>query len=307
METVGFIEEAMITIADKIFIAKLPFQTGCGWILYTEQECIRNRHYIDLYCKAGDTYGIIMIPGIYQPPKDWDTKAKYRLKQFIDQAKPAFIINRTRDYLLSKAFEMFGIPVYNHSLVARLGNDKADACRFMQQREIPMMPTSYGLQTPKQFPVVVKSAGGHGGSEVFYITDKSKWQDWKHEQYIQGQNYIVQQPASELGRDLRVYIVGNRITASILRTSNQDFRSNYCLGGKEELYKLSEEQKTLVKTVIAPLDIGMAGIDFIFHHGQMMFNEIEDMAGARGLYELSDYDIARDYVEYIYTHRFSRM
>lgn len=290
--------ETIITATDEASF----LHTRCGWILYTAQEQIRNRHYIDLYCKAGETYGMTIIPGIYQSPKCWDTKAICWLKQFIVKTKPIFIINRTRDYLLSSTFETLGVPVYNHSLVARLGNDKADAYRFMQQRGIPLMPTSYGLQMPKQFPVIIKSVNGHGGSEVFYIAEKSKWQDWKQGQYIRGQDYIVQQPASDLGRDLRVYIVGNRITASVLRTSNQDFRSNYCLGGKEELYELSEEQRKLVKTVIEPLDIGMAGIDFIFHHGQMMFNEIEDMAGARGLYKLSDYDIARDYVKYIYTH-----
>ena len=43
----------------------------------------------------------------------------------------------------------------------------------------------------------------------------------------------------------------------------------------------------------------MAGIDFIFHQGQMIFNEIEDVAGARSLYSLTDYDIVDDYVSYI--------
>ena len=44
------------------------------------------------------------------------------------------------------------------------------------------------------------------------------------------------------------------------------------------------------------LDIGMAGIDFIFHHGRMVFNEIEDAAGARALYTLTDYDLVEDFV-----------
>lgn len=275
-------------------------KAGNGWILYTRQESIRNRHYIDLYRRAGEIYGITMALGIYQPGGLLDQNAGSWFEKLLSQARPAFVINRTRDYLLAKAFELHGVPVYNHSLVAELGNDKAKAYRFMQQRGIPMMRTVYGLETPRQFPVVVKSTGGHGGTEVFYIPGKREWQEWKQDQCRQGEDYIVQQTASDLGRDLRVYIVGNQITAAILRTSDSDFRSNYCLGGKEELYELSDAQKKLVRAVAAPLDIGMAGIDFIFHHGQMMFNEIEDMAGARGLYELSDYDIAQDYMRYIH-------
>ena len=43
----------------------------------------------------------------------------------------------------------------------------------------------------------------------------------------------------------------------------------------------------------------MAGIDFVFHKGRMIFNEIEDVAGARSLYSLTDYDIVDDYISYI--------
>lgn len=272
---------------------------ACGWILYTRQESIRNRHYIDLYRKAGEKYGMEIVLGIYQPDSCRKQTGISWLKHWISQVMPAFVINRTRDYLLAEAFEALGVPVYNHSFVAELGNDKAKAYRFMQKRGIPMMPTFYGLQTPNQFPVIVKTSGGHGGTEVFYIPDRYKWQEWKQEQYKQGQEYVVQQPASDLGRDLRVYIVGNQITAAVLRTSGSDFRSNYCLGGKEEMYELSDVQRKLVESVATPFDIGMAGIDFVFHHGHLMFNEIEDMAGARGLYELSDYDIAQDYLGYI--------
>lgn len=289
----------MLGVGKIVFDEEGTIPVGNGWILYTRQESIRNRHYIDLYRKAGEIYGIALTLGIYQPGSFPDQNAGSWLKKLLDQAKPAFVINRTRDYLLARALEAHGVPVYNHSLVAELGNDKAKAYRFMQQRGIPMMPTFYGLEVPRQFPVVVKSADGHGGTEVFYIPGVHEWQEWKQERSRPDQDYIVQQPASDLGRDLRVYIVGNRITAAILRTSDSDFRSNYCLGGKEELYELSGAQKELVRAVAAPLDIGMAGVDFIFHHGHMMFNEIEDMAGARGLYELSDYDIALDYIGYI--------
>ncbi len=111
--------------------------------------------------------------------------------------------------------------------------------------------------------------------------------------------YVIQKAASDLGRDVRVYVVGNRITAAVLRTSGTDFRSNYCLGGSVELYHLTEAERRLTERVMAQFSIGMAGIDFIFHNGSMVFNEIEDMAGARGLYSLTDYDIVDDYIGYI--------
>ena len=66
------------------------------------------------------------------------------------------------------------------------------------------------------------------------------------------------------------------------------------------MYELSGEERELAERVTEGLSIGMAGIDFVFHKGQMMFNEIEDVAGARALYSLTDYDIVDDYVDYIH-------
>ena len=65
------------------------------------------------------------------------------------------------------------------------------------------------------------------------------------------------------------------------------------------MYELSSEETGLVKEIISELDIGMAGVDFIFHHGRPVFNEIEDMVGARMLYALTDDNIVDTYVSYI--------
>lgn len=307
-----------------IYFAGNPRRADChGWILYTREESGRNRPYIDLYGKACRKYGLSIALGIYEPPEKWDAQAGQQLAELAAEERPAFAVNRTRDYRLAKALEGLGVRVYNNSQAAELGNDKAKACRYMQQRGIPVMPTLYGAgAAPKWYPAVVKSCSGHGGTEVFLLENAAQWEEWKHSrrqaetgeddtnqqagkkadstnQQVGMDGYIIQQAASDLGRDVRVYVVGNRIAASVLRTAGQDFRSNFCLGGKAELYVLSDTERGLVKRAISQLEIGMAGIDFIFHHGAMVFNEIEDMAGARALYSLTDYDIVEDYVKYI--------
>lgn len=276
---------------------------GCktyGWILYTQDESIRNRRYIDFYQAACPKYGMAIELVICEPAYLMTADATARLAELVRREQPAFAVNRTRSWQLAKMLEALGIRVYNNSMVAEIGNDKAKAYRYMQQHGIPILPTAYGVaDIPVRFPVVVKSCGGHGGTEVFFIKNVSEWGVWKKDTYDKEKGYVVQQPASELGADLRVYVVGNRIAASVLRTSATDFRSNACLGGDIQLYELSAAQRQLVETIISKFDIGMAGVDFLFDHGQMVFNEIEDMAGARMLYALTDYDIVDDYVKYI--------
>lgn len=277
-----------------------------GWIVYADGDSSLNPHYIDLYRNACKKRGITVKLGIYDQSQNLLSKglSSCRLEDG-SAGVPEFVVNRTRDYHFAEWLEQAGIRVFNRPFITKIGNDKAEAYRYMQQRNIPVMPTLYGTQTPpKWYPAVVKSCDGHGGTEVFLIRDHTEWLKWK-EQHIKKNNqtvkqYVIQQAASSAGKDIRIYVVGNKIKAAVLRTSQTDFRSNYCLGGNVQMYNLSSKERELAERVIEGLSIGMAGIDFIFHKDQMMFNEIEDVAGARALYSLTDYDIVDDYVDYIY-------
>jgi hypothetical protein len=40
-------------------------------------------------------------------------------------------------------------------------------------------------------------------------------------------------------------------------------------------------------------------VDFLFHQGRLLFNEIEDAVGTRMLYALGERDIVRDYLAFI--------
>lgn len=279
-----------------------------GWILYADGDSSFNAHYIDLYRNACQKRGMFIQLGSYHPAVFAAAAAdkSRQVYEMPDSKRPEFVINRTRDYRLAEFLEAQGIRVFNHSQVARLGNNKAEAYRYMQRKGIPVMLTLYTAQTPPPwYPAVIKSCDGHGGTEVYLIRDEAGWKEWKQNLPVFGgrncgRQYVVQQAASDLGKDVRVYIVGNRIAAAVMRTSETDFRSNYCLGGSVELYELSGKERMLVQRTIAGLSIGMAGIDFIFHEGEMVFNEIEDMAGARGLYSLTDYDIVDEYIHYIW-------
>lgn len=274
-----------------------------GWILYSNRDSGINMHYVNLYRKACEKRGMNVRFGVYDPELLSAGLEACRIEDEAEKDLPQFVINRTRDYQFAELLESYGIHVFNPSFLTRLGNDKSEAYRYMQQRNVPVMPTIYGLQVPPHwYPAVVKSCDGHGGTEVFLLRNETEWEQWKASIDQNKQNrkrYVVQQAASCLGRDLRVYVIGNKIKAAVLRTSQTDFRSNYCLGGNVQMYQLSMEEQKLVEHVIQELSIGMAGIDFIFHQGQMIFNEIEDVAGARSLYSLTDYDIVDDYVSYI--------
>lgn len=85
----------------------------------------------------------------------------------------------------------------------------------------------------------------------------------------------------------------------MLRQAEEGFKSNYSLGGNAGIYQLSKEEKETVCKVLKKINIDYGGIDFIFHNGELMFNEIEDAVGARMVYENTNIDIVGAFAEYI--------
>lgn len=197
------------------------------------------------------------------------------------------VINRSNDFGVANYYGKMGAKVFNGAEFCRLANDKQLCYDFMQKRGIKIMPTRYSNP-----PFVKKPKNSHGGNGVVMCRSAEEYDE----------NQVCQMPASDLGKDVRVWVLGGEIVTSILRVSDTDFRSNYCLGGRAELYNLSAEETAEVQKIIdlvSPLGAHYYGIDFVFNHGKAVFNELEDTVGARMVYDLTDIDIIDRYIEYI--------
>ena len=195
-----------------------------------------------------------------------------------------YVINRTNDFRVAERFEKRGIRVFNPSAFSRLANDKQACYDFMEQNGIKIMPTRYNIP-----PFVKKPKDGHGGEGVEMC--------FSEEEYDEA--FVCQKPASDLGKDLRVWVIGGKIIASILRVSKTDFRSNYCLGGEAVPYTLSAEETEEVKKIISLVNGDYYGVDFVFDGGKIVFNELEDTVGARMVYAKTDIDIIEAFCEYV--------
>ena len=260
-----------------------------GWLLYTKEDSARNRRAIQLFCESGKASGIpLTLCTDFVPSQD--------VKQL-----PDFVINRNRDWRVSEWLERRGIPVFNSAKVTRLCNDKAATLSWAHSQGIHVLPWKRGekeiLSGKLSFPLVAKACAGHGGTEVFWI--ESKEQLCRAKAVFRTEDWILQQAASEPGKDLRIYMIGNRMVKAMLRSSAEDFRSNYCLGGTARSFEPPREVKQMAKQIAESLQADYIGIDFLFHKGKMVLNEIEDAVGARMIYEHTQIDIIREYMEYI--------
>lgn len=296
------------------------------WMIYDVQGLARNKDYVSLYQKISGQYGIKVQVVM-------DTEVCLRVSE---GAHPLCAFVRTIQPKINFFLEENGIPTFNSSVVSSLCNDKGKTLEYFKNQilsvpsvvvepeescqilhgDVSEIRTYFEKNiryltfekqeremaaSAKDF--VFKTVDGHGGTEVYSF---AREQD-KLISETRGKRLILQPMISggSESRDVRVYVIGKRIFATVLRSSVCDFRANYSLGGTVKRYELTQEQKKSVRYIVEALDFGMAGIDFIIDDKeQFILNEIEDVVGARMLYRCApELDIVQEFLRYVYQEK----
>jgi gamma-F420-2:alpha-L-glutamate ligase len=284
-----------------------------GWLVYSKQDIEKNKGYIEFYLEEGKLLNmdirLILAEDLSFGVRKNHIFMEYNQEEILF---PDFVICRTIYPLLSKQFELLNIPVFNNSHVAEICNDKARTYQYVAQLGIPMVDSTFyknerieNIIDLIKFPSVIKAVDGHGGNQVFLIEPSNTTEvELNKKQFIRNQlkcsNIVLQPLVGHKYQDLRVYVIGKTIVAAILRTAKEGFKSNFSLGGEVEQFHLSKEEIKLVKKIIKLFNFGLVGIDFIIgDQGELIFNEIEDVVGARMLYQCTDINLVRLYLNYI--------
>lgn len=274
-----------------------------GWLIYDRKDAKRNSAFIDWFLEESVSLNIdlqlVYTDNLHVTLRNGQVSVHTKQKQ----DTPDFSIVRTIDPLLTAQLEQAGITCFNNAEIAALANDKIKTHLEIAKLDIPMVDMHFQTnaplpQPPLAFPFVWKTASGRGGKEVHLVETEAQYQNLQ-QQYAD-QSLLMQQLAQTPGKDVRVFVIGKEIIAAVLRSSDQDFRANYTLGGSASLYTLNTEEQKLVQRIVNHYDFGFVGIDFLFdENGSFLFNEMEDVVGSRTLSKVSDVNIVRHYLEFI--------
>lgn len=254
-----------------------------GWIVYNRDDAVRNENYINWYIEKFNKYNI-ELRLVYTDETEF-------------KELPYFAVVRAIRPDITKKLEEKGVKCFNNSFVSEICNDKWQTYKYVSENGIEIMNTYNNISDVRKYPVVIKPKDGHGGDRVNMAENYERLKELMP--LYKGDNYVIQDVASDIGMDLRVYVIGNEIITAMLRKSENDFRSNFCLGGSASVYNMSNEEINNVKKVTELFDFDFAGIDFVFNNGKIVFNEIEDVVGSRMVYSYTDIDIVELYVKYI--------
>lgn len=262
-----------------------------AWLVYDRAGAARNAEYIRMHREEGGRLGIEVelrfAEELLRMPELGDNCRTEPGTEFV---KPDFAIVRTICPALSEGLEQMGIPVFNNAFVSKICNDKGDTIRYVgENTDVPVIPTErFGNERlTREFveshpDCVIKAVDGHGGTQVFRTGEPYP----VISAGIGTSDFVVQPFVRGAAKDVRVYVIGHEVIAAIERTGAGDFRSNFSLGGQVREYVPDAWELSCVEQICRQFSFGLVGIDFILDgDGTFLFNEIEDVVGARMLYQ----------------------
>ncbi|MDD3886428.1 MAG: hypothetical protein PHI35_06130 [Victivallaceae bacterium] len=271
-----------------------------GLLIYDRFEAERNRwfaaHLIDEFARCGHLLQLALAEELHcgvvggRPVLDWRGET----------VRPDFAVRRTPDNELARQLDDMGIVAFNNSRVCAVCNDKMASYRLAAACGLATPESWYlpgdGSEFKLPFPFVMKPVDGKGGRDVFLVKDESDYASAR--EVLKNRRHIVQRVSGRPGRDMRVWVIGGRAVAAIVRIAPDGvFLSNYCLGGRAEVCRLGDGERQLAERLAVELKADYIGVDFLFDRDGLIFNEMEDAVGARMLYDLTAIDPAARFAD----------
>ena len=268
-----------------------------GWLIYEPDNIPRNTRFIEFFMAAAKTRQVD-LQLITTPEIAFGVKGG---ELFLRPEKPDFAVVRCMRPDLSLHLEKMGVKVFNNARVSEICNDKQKTHTFFVENGFPCLDTAFVRPDcpahPFDYPVVVKASGGCGGRQVYLCASEAEYQE--NLQKIAPDTAVVQPLCDTPGRDVRAYMLGDRLIQAMERYSDGDFRSNFGLHGTARPIEPTEEMLRMCEKIASLLKPDLVGIDFIFHQGKTYLNEIEDAVGTRMLYQFTDVQIVEEYMDFI--------
>lgn len=235
-------------------------------------------------------------------------------KTVANETLPPFAIFWDKDVRLAKTLEAAGMKLFNSASAIELCDDKSLTHIALMNRVPQPKTVLIPLTFPRVgytdctflekiadylgFPFVIKQCFGSFGAGV-YLAGNMEEAKAALMKTAGGAAIAQQYIASSFARDIRAYIVGDKVAAAMLRHNESgDFRANVAQGGKADAYALNEAQAALAVKTAQILGCTFAGVDLLFgENGEMTVCEVNSNAHFAGISAATGVNIADKIIE----------
>src|SRR5690606_6058530 len=118
--------------------------------------------------------------------------------------------------------------------------------------------------------------------------------------YVEGVNFLVQEYIKEsAGTDIRAFVVGGKVVASMQRQSlDDDFRSNLHQGGEGSMIKLTDEERKTAQKAAKAMGLPICGVDMMRSERGPLVLEVNASPGF-GIEKVTGRNVAAKIIEYV--------
>ncbi|SDZ87015.1 ribosomal protein S6--L-glutamate ligase [Microbulbifer marinus] len=150
-------------------------------------------------------------------------------------------------------------------------------------------------------PVVIKLNEGTQGIGVLLAETVKQAEAIIELLQSQKQNVLIQKFVAESkGRDIRAFVVGDRVVAAMRRVAQgQEFRSNVHRGGIAEPVDLPQEYIETAVRATQIMGLQVAGVDMLEGRSGPQIMEVNSSPGLEGIETCTGLDVAGAVIEYI--------
>jgi ribosomal protein S6--L-glutamate ligase len=265
--------------------------------------------------KRGHEVSVIKYRDCYASIEQNNPTISYRGEDLggFDAVIPRIAANMTRyGTAIVRQLEMQGIYAVSSSIAINRSRDKLRSMQLLAKAGIGIPKTVFSRNSTDiddlidkvgGMPVIIKLASGTHGNGVVLAESKKAAKSVLQAFYLSnedGTNVLLQEFVKEsAGTDIRAFVVGSRVVASMKRQSlDDDFRSNLHKGGEGTPIKLTEEERKMAIRAAKAMGLNIAGVDMMRSERGPLILEVNASPGF-GIEKVTGRDVAGPIIEYV--------
>jgi len=209
-----------------------------------------------------------------------------------------------------RQFEQMGVSSVNTATGIANSRDKLRCLQILSRHDVGIPATEFvrgkrdvlpAIERVGGAPVIIKLLEGTQGVGVI-LADTTKVAEAIVETLQSARQSVLIQKfvAESKGRDVRAFVVGDRVVAAMRRqASGQEFRSNVHRGGRTEAITLDETYERTAIRAAQIMGLRVAGVDMLEAADGPQIMEVNSSPGLEGIEGATNSDVAGAVIEYL--------
>ncbi|MBT8241169.1 MAG: RimK family alpha-L-glutamate ligase [Acidimicrobiia bacterium] len=209
-----------------------------------------------------------------------------------------------------RQFEQMDVYTPNSSTAISNSRDKLRSLQILSKHDLGIPASTFvrdrhdvqpAITRVGGAPVIIKLLEGTQGIGVILAPDGKVAEAIIETLQTTGTNVLLQQFIEESkGRDVRAFVIGDRVIAAMRRTaSGNEFRSNVHRGGSTEQIELTPEYERTAVRAAQIMGLRVAGVDMLEGNDGPLILEVNSSPGLEGIEGATGLDIAGAVIDHI--------